>query len=299
MGGESDLLFRSIISSLLAVWLFAFADQTIAGTITHHSFDSATLDRAYKYNIYLPDDYTSGNLAYPVLYLLHGSNGSENDWPLYGNVQQTADILIDKGVIPPTIIVMPGSESWWVDGNNENAKTAFFADLIPHVEESFRAISERNGRLVAGLSAGGYGTVNFVLEYPEMFAAGAALSPASYVPYPPATSSAHRHPAFLDADGKFDRDLWERLNYTSHIESYMAQDIVVPLYINSGDHDEFDIAFHAATLYQSLREHQPNEVELRVVDGDHDWAVWAGTLSEALAYIFRFSSDPVDLSRLN
>jgi enterochelin esterase-like enzyme len=292
-----DVLFRAVILSLLAAWLFAFADPSHAGTITHHSFDSATLDRVYKYNIYLPDGYESDNLAYPVLYLLHGSNGSENDWPDHGNVQQTVDHLIETGAIPPTIIVMPGGKSWWVDGNNESAKTAFFADLIPHVEDSFRAISERTGRLVAGLSAGGYGSINFVLEYPNMFAAGAALSPASYVPYPPASSSAHRHPAFLDADGQFDRELWGRVNYTSYIESYKAQDVVVPLYINSGDHDEFDIAFHAAVLYQSLREHQANEVEFRVIDGDHEWAVWAETLAEALTYIFRFSSRPIDLSR--
>ncbi len=291
------MLFRTVISSLLIAWLCAFADQSSAGTITHHSFDSATLDRAYEYNIYLPDGYAADNLAYPVLYLLHGSNGSENDWPDHGNVQQTVDHLIETGAIPPTIIVMPGSKSWWVDGSNESAKTAFFADLIPHVEDSFRAIAKRTGRLIAGLSAGGYGSINFVLEYPDMFAAGAALSPASYIPYPPATSSALRHPAFLDADGQFDRELWGRLNYTSYIESYRAQDVIVPLYINSGDHDEFDIAFHAAVLYQSLREHQANEVEFRVIDGDHEWAVWAETLAEALTYIFRFSSRPIDLSR--
>jgi enterochelin esterase-like enzyme len=293
------VLCRSAISYLIAAWLLTFASLSFAGTITHHSFDSATLERVYEYNIYLPDGYASDNLAYPVLYLLHGSNGGENDWPVKGNVQQIVDHLIEKGAIPPTIIVMPGSKSWWVDGHNESAKTAFFADLIPHIEGTFRAISERNGRLVAGLSAGGYGTINFVLEYPGMFAAGAALSPASYIPYPPPTSSAHRHPAFLAADGKFDKELWDRLNYSNYIKSYKAQDVIVPLYINSGDHDKYDIAFHAAVLFQSLREHQPDQVEFRVVDGDHEWAVWAETLPEALTYIFRFSNRPIDLNQSN
>jgi enterochelin esterase-like enzyme len=293
------VLSRSVISCLLTAWLLTYTGYSIAGTITHHSLDSATLERVYEYNIYLPDGYASDNLAYPVLYLLHGSDGSENDWPVSGNVQQTVDHLIEKGAIPPTIIVMPGSNSWWVDGHNESAKTAFFADLIPHVEGNFRAISERAGRLVAGLSAGGYGTINFVLEYPGMFAAGAALSPASYIPYPPPTSSAHQHAAFLTANGNFDKELWERLNYTQYIESYKAQNVVVPLYINTGDHDRYDIAFHAAVLYQSLREHQPNQVEFRVIDGDHEWAVWAGTLPDALTYIFKFSSRPIGLSRSN
>ena len=63
--------------------------------------------------------------------------------------------------------------------------------------------------------------------------------------------------------------------------------------------DKYGIAFHAAALYQTLREHQPNQVEFRVIDGDHEWAVWAGTLPEALTYIFRFSSRPIGLNRSN
>lgn len=69
---------------------------------------------------------------------------------------------------------MPGS-----DGYNEPAETAFLDDLIPHIEQNWRVIPEREGRLSGGLSAGGYDTVNFVLEHPKMFAAGAALSSAS------------------------------------------------------------------------------------------------------------------------
>ena len=49
----------------------------------------------------------------------------------------------------------------------------------------------------------------------------------------------------------------------------------------------------AAKMTATLREHQPDRVEFRVVDGGHDWEVWAGTLPEALTYIFRFSSRPI------
>jgi enterochelin esterase-like enzyme len=283
---------RSFHFRPLTILLFLIAGNSFGGTITHHSFTAATLSRDYPYNIYLPDGYADGDLFYPVLYLLHGSNGNENDWPVSGHLQETADRLIAKGAIPPAIIVMPGSKSWWVDGYNEKAKTAFFSDLIPHVQRTYRTVERREGRLIAGLSAGGYGSINFILEFPEMFAAAAALSPAIYTPYPPQTSSARQHAAYIAADGSFDPETWERLNYTRYIDAYKSQDIIVPLYINSGDHDTYDIAYHAAVLYQSLREHQPDFVEFRVVDGDHDWNVWAETLPAALTYIFRFSSRP-------
>ena len=149
-----------------------------AGEITHHTFSSETLGGGYAYNIYLPDGYQGGDLRYPVLYLLHGSFGDENSWPVDGKVRRITDRLIAEGRMPPAIIVMPGAKSWWVDGYNEAARTAFFKDLIPHIDTHYRTVAEREGRVVGGLSAGGYGAVNFVLEYPEMFAAAAALSPA-------------------------------------------------------------------------------------------------------------------------
>jgi enterochelin esterase-like enzyme len=61
--------------------------------------------------------------------------------------------------------------------------------------------------------------------------------------------------------------------------------VIVPLYINSGDHDTFGIALQAAMLYDKLRLHQPEAIELRVVDGDHEWMVWRDTLPEALQFM--------------
>ena len=279
------------IRILIVVTVGLLADLSFAGSITHRSFDSRILDREYAYNIYLPDGYETSDLTFPVLYLLHGSFGSEHDWPQNGNVLDTLDRLISAGEIPPALVVMPGTRSWWIDGHNEAAKTAFFEDLIPHIEASYRAIPERTGRLVAGLSAGGYGTVKFVLEHPDRFAAGAAFSPASYVPLPPPNSSAWQHPAYLDTAGEFDASLWEARNYTAHIEAYKQGGVVVPLFITSGDHDVFDIAYHGAVLYQALREHQPDNVEFRVVDGDHEWRVWAEGLPEALVYLFQHAGN--------
>jgi len=281
---------RSVVTALLLGVAFA----SHASTVARKTFDSAVLGRDYVYTVYLPDDYDPDQHAYPVMYLLHGSGGNEMSWLVAGDLRSTADRLIEAGAIPPAVIVMPASRSWWVDGHNEAAETALLSDLIPHIETSFSVIPAREGRLIGGLSAGGYGTVNLVLKHPDVFAAGAALSPASYTPYPPPDSSANVHPTYLGSDGSFDRALWTRLNYPQHVEVYKAQDFIVPLYINSGDHDLFDIAYHAAVLYQSIREHQPDSVEFRVVDGDHEWSVWRETLPDALQYVFRFASPPIE-----
>ena len=97
----------------------------------------------------------------------------------------------------------------------------------------------------------------------------------------------------MDAEGKFEPETWKKLNYPAFIDAYFKKGIKVPLYINTGDHDKFDIAYHAAVLYQKLREYQPNKVEYRVVDGDHEWMVWETTIGDAMKYMFRYTSRPV------
>ncbi len=279
------------------------SSHALAGDVSHQHFFSPTLDHNYPYTVYLPDDYdTDATTPYPVVYLLHGSFGNERDWVTRGNLPQTADRLIAAGHLPPTVFVMPGSRSWWVDGYNEAARSAFFNDLLPHIESTYHVGGERHLRGVAGLSAGGYGALNFALERPELFAAVAALSPASYAPAPPANSSARRHPAFLDEQGQFDHERWEALNYTAHLENYRLQvtprttgerDISpVPLYISAGRSDVYDAEFHARLLRQTMERIQPDDVRLDLYPGGHTWRVWRASLPAALNFMFQHIGQP-------
>jgi enterochelin esterase-like enzyme len=270
-----------------------FAASAPAGEVVAGKIHSAVLDRDYPYTVYLPDGYETSKLRYPVLYLLHGANGNENEWAVKGHAQQTLDGLIATGAIPPMVVVMPGHyQGWWADGNAGKGESALLTEVMPHVESRYKVIAERRGRLIAGLSAGGYGTVNIVFAHPDRFAAAAALSPAIYHELPPGTSSATTNPPF-QKDGKFDPETWKRLNWPNRFEGYKAAKTTVPIYLNSGDHDRFDIAYEAAYLYRKLREIQPKDTEFRVVDGDHEWKVWAETLPEALVFMAARVSRPV------
>jgi enterochelin esterase-like enzyme len=288
---------RSVQQSLILVsgtivLLFMSLPLWASSAITHHSFESKTLGRSYVYNLYTPDGYEESGLRYPVLYLLHGASGTENSWVQQGNVQQTADALIEAGLIPAQLIVIPADPNfWWADSHVEAAQTALVSDLIPHIDASYRSLALREGRTISGYSAGGFGTTNVALKYPQLFAAAAALSPAVYNPVPPASSSATRIDIFQN-NGQFDSELWASLNWVSVFDSYKNSGITVPFYINSGDHDRFDIAWHAAGFFQALREHQPELVELRIFDGDHDFAAWGGSLGDALQYLGKFLSAP-------
>lgn len=279
---------RPLLLVVTAVLLTALQASAFAGTISQHTMESTVLSRPLAYSLYTPDTYSASEQNFPVLYLLHGAAGTETSWTRSGNIEATADALIASGAIPPMLIVMPADPNfWWADSHLESSQTALVTELIPHIDATLRTQTHRGGRLIAGYSAGGFGTTNAALRYPELFAAAAPLSPAVYDPVPPPSSSATRVEIF-QRDGQFDAQRWRSLNWVSFFDEYKNKGIVVPFYINSGDHDRFDIAYHAAAFYQQLRMYQPDYVELRIFDGDHDFEAWGGSVGDAMTYMAQF-----------
>lgn len=280
---------RICAASVTLAALFATV-PAFASTVTTRAFDSPALRRTWSYVAYLPTGYDESNLHYPVLYLLHGSGQKGYDWISAGHVQQTADKLIASGEMPPAIIVMPDAGTSWFVDRKERMETAVMQDLIPQVDTAFRTVAARKGRLVAGLSMGGYGAMRFALKYPEVFAAAALLSPAIYDPVPPQNSGARKVGVF--GSPQFDPEVWKGLNYPALWEAYLAKQVPVAMYVNSGDDDEFFIEAEATRFYSLLRRNgQP--AELRIVNGTHSWPVWSDTIGDALRYIFGFASRPV------
>jgi enterochelin esterase-like enzyme len=276
-------------SWLLASCALLIAPATFASEVVTREFKSKALDRDWKYQVYLPSGYETSRLRYPVLYLLHGNNGSGSDWVKLGKVQSVADELIASGDMPPAVIVMPDAGVTWYVDRKEKMETAMIRDLFPEVEKNLRVLRSREGRLIGGLSMGGYGSLRLVLQHPEMFAAAALLSPAIYDPLPPPNSSARKVGTF--GAPEFDEQVWKSLNYPTLWPSYLAKQTPVPMYINSGDDDEFMIEADATRLYSLLRANR-QPAELRIVNGAHSWAVWGSTLGDAMKYIFRYAAKP-------
>jgi len=283
-------LRRLALGTLAVLAVLGTAVDAVAGSIVARTFESPTLGRAWSYNVYLPTGYEQSGGRYPVLYLLHGNGQRFTSWAERGDIQATADALIASGEIPAALIVMPDAGTTWYVDRKEPMETAFLRDLIPDVEATYRALSGRDDRVIAGLSMGGYGSVRFVLQHPDMFAAAGLLSPAIYDPVPPENSSARRVNVF--GSPQFDASVWQAYSYPALWEAYLATGLPVPMYIVSGDDDEFQVEASALQFYELLRRHaQP--AELRIVDGGHTWDVWRTTVGDAMKYVFRYVSHPV------
>ncbi len=181
--------FLSATLALASVASFAQADPNVPGlareprtatekptnecTGRHHTFHSRSVQRDMAYCLLLPADYEKSQRNYPVLYLLHGLWGSENDWLALTNVADQVKAL-------PLIVVMPqADDSWYVNSaTRPEAKYEdyVFGDLVQEIESRYRAEKNRESRFVAGLSMGGYGALKEGLKRPQQFSVVGAFS---------------------------------------------------------------------------------------------------------------------------
>jgi len=255
------------------------------------------------YKVYLPAGYEGSGLRYPVIYLLHGRGDNLSAW---GRNKALLDELIAAGKMPAVIAVMPDAPSssrggYWVDSAYTKAElpgakveTGIIGELLPHVDASFRTIQHRNARALAGYSMGGYGALRYALVYPELFCAAIVLSPAVYTPLPPAGSSTREFGAFGSVNTLFVDEIYRAKNYPALLAGFAARNLPLRMFIAAGD-DEYknpdpaeagnDIDLEAHLLFNRVSRVSGISAELRILDGDHDWAVWQPALREGLAYI--------------
>jgi len=130
---------------------------------------------------YLPRQYFTEPLRrFPVVYLLHGSPGMPADWLRAGGAEQTGAHLAAAG--HPTLIVMPAMSHHWLDDSEcvdslrLKAETHLLRDVLPTVDGTFRTLPAPSGRVVAGMSAGGYCALNLGLRHLDLFGAIVDLS---------------------------------------------------------------------------------------------------------------------------
>ena len=142
--------------------------RIIQSEIEHH-----LLPRALPFRVYLPPCYEEQPEGdYPAIYLLHGLQGTDAQWDELG-IDETADALIGRGVLPPFLIIMP----WQRTGID--IETAVPDVLIPHIDQVFRTRSEPEWRAIGGLSKGAGQAMRIALTHPEMFSVLGLHSPAT------------------------------------------------------------------------------------------------------------------------
>ena len=177
------LLCLSLAPSASAANPLKLVSRTrLADRLYELTFTTPALSKPTKVRLLLPAGYDArASRRYPVLLLLHGATDDYTSWtrPGSGEARDITRFL-------PLIVVMPdgGNGGWYADWYNGGDlgpprwETYHLGQLLPWVESHYRAVGDRRGRAVAGLSMGGFGTMSYAARHPDMFSSAAAFSGA-------------------------------------------------------------------------------------------------------------------------
>ena len=228
---------------------FASLMQATGTELRDQTIESKVLGRTMKYSVYLPKGYDKSK-EYPVLYMLHGANGSNNDWLNGGKINVNASNAASEGTAPEMIVICPdcGGNNFYCDnygGNDIKYMTYFFTEFLPTVENLYAVKKDRASRAIGGLSMGGFGSLYYGLLHPEMFSYVYACSPATYI---------DGAPNLYDLLSKADVSKLPGITIEIGTEDF--------LYESAGS---FKQALDAKKV--------PNEYITRA--GTHDWPFWA------------------------
>jgi enterochelin esterase-like enzyme len=147
------------------------------GAVASVIYYSTALQRFRRMHVYTPPGYEMGGGKYPVFYLLHGAGDCDEAWTSVGRAGFILDNLIAAKKAQPMIVVMPAghtSAAFPTPGaarpTRDEFAEDFTSDIMPYIEQHYRALTDRAHMAIAGLSMGGGQTLNISMAHLDRFA---------------------------------------------------------------------------------------------------------------------------------
>ncbi|HSB39630.1 MAG TPA: alpha/beta hydrolase-fold protein [Gaiellaceae bacterium] len=234
--------------------------------------------RRQRVVVYLPPGYaSSAPQRYPVLYLLHGFPGDPEGFVRTIRVGVVEDALLAKHRLKPTILVMPmGStgvftDKEWANGVHPgNAWETFLArDVVRAVDRRYRTIATGAARGLAGLSEGGYASLNIGLHHPGEFRVLESWS--GYQQADDVKSVFGGRPSLLARNSPL-------VTLRPAARTLRSDGAFIWFYTGSKDSLRHENRLFAAELDRLRVAHL-----FFVVEGGHTWALWRRNAWQALA----------------
>jgi len=233
--------------------------------------------RSQPVDVYLPPGYRRDpGIRYPVMYLLHGFPGRPGAFLQTVRMGVVEDVLLHAHRIRPFILVMPfGStgtftDKEWANGvrRGQGWETFVARDLVRSVDARFRTIPRGGGRVLAGLSEGGYGALNIGLHHPREFRVLESWS--GYERADDLKSIFGGDRVLLRANSPLD-------TLPAAVPALRHAGTFVWLYSGTTDSFQRENESFAAALGRAGIAHR-----FRLVRGGHNWAIWRAQAADAL-----------------
>ena len=225
--------------------------------------------------VYTPAEYeTEPSRRYPVLYLQHGMGEDERGWHQQGKMANILDNQIASGKCVPMIVVMDYGNCGYIFGARPGETRDEFGasftpimlnELIPFVEKTFRTLTDRDNRAMAGLSWGGHETFQTTLRNLDKFSHIGAFSGA----------------LFFLSDGlenAYDGIFNDAEKFNSRVHTF---------FLGMGTEENFGSDKISEALTEAGIKHTYYSSE----GTHHEWLTWRRCLNEFLPLIFKQKDD--------
>jgi enterochelin esterase-like enzyme len=167
---------------------FYFPKDVPHGEVRMIWYLSKTTGEWRRAMVYTPPGYdTNVRTRYPVLYLQHGAGEDETGWTKQGHANFILDNLLADKKAKPMIVVMdkgyayrpgerpagrgagPGGMAASGALSGSAFESVVIDDLIPMIDRTFRTLSDREHRAMAGLSMGSMQAMQITLRNLDKF----------------------------------------------------------------------------------------------------------------------------------
>jgi enterochelin esterase family protein len=251
------------------------------GAVAAVTYYSKSLGKFRRMHVYTPPGYEAGDSKYPVFYLLHGAGDCDEAWTSVGRAGFILDNLIAAGKAKPMVVVMPAGHTstfgFGARGAPGQPRVDEFAgdftnDIMPYIEKTYRVLTDRQDRAIAGLSMGGAQTLNIAIPHLEKFAYVGVYSSGVFgiagggrVGAPPTSGPS-----------------WEEQNKASLDNAELKKGLKLVWFATGKD--DFLVNTSRATV-DMLKKHQ-FEVVYHETPGAHTWINWRNYLAEFVPHLF-------------
>ena len=235
-----------------------------------------------------PDDYFNdvsknyfeNDTVFQTLYLLHGSYGYGDDYPLFSNIERYAQ---EKCLA----VIMPSVEnSAYIDLPGSSAFATYCGKELPEFLRTIFPLSKaRKDTFVAGLSMGGYGALYLSFKNPHQYSCCAVMS--GLADFSAINRMDMNYSKKMPENYKrllFERGLKEnQFNLYRMLEQYKDTIADLPHFYFTGGQDD-PICKAIPDFAQKLSE-KGCSVKNCTPQGKHDWNYWETHIQDVLNWL--------------